>query len=283
MSRAARVSASLRTRRPSSVASVTVWSRWFSAASSRVMASARAVPHSEVRATLRRLPSRSRADQWPSCGEVLDVDGGVEHLAAERLDVRGWDPRGAEPGGDLRRVRAGGAAPAPSAATLARNAVVGRRQLLGRRRASWRTLPDRYCGGGDQRAGRRVVVDQVAELRRGPRVGVGAEQLGDPVEVDRAGLVEADGDGFVGGVDAEAFVGRVDDPLGEDRRRSGLLGLVVEHLERGDERPVRVVAEAAHAGPDPAHDLVAGLGIAATGAGLARPVDRPVDAGRRRA
>lgn len=63
LSRAARVSASLRTRRPSSVGSVTVWSRWLSAASRRVMPSARLVPHSEVRATLRRVPSRRRADQ----------------------------------------------------------------------------------------------------------------------------------------------------------------------------------------------------------------------------
>ena len=73
-----------------------------------------------------------------------------------------------------------------------------------------------------------------------------------------------------------AFVGRVDDSLVEDRCWTGLLGLLVEHLQCSDERPVGILPEAAHARPHAAHDLLAGLGIPSTGAGLAGPVDRPV-------
>ena len=107
-------------------------------------------------------------------------------------------------------------------------------------------------------------------------VGIEAEKLRCPFERDAAGLVEADGDGFVGAVDGVAFMGRIDDPLGEDGGGPGLLGLVVEHLEGGDEGPVGVFSEATHAGPDPAVQLLAGLGVTAPGAGLTGPVDRPV-------
>ena len=66
--------------------------------------------------------------------------------------------------------------------------------------------------------------------------GIEPEKLRCPFERDPAGLVEADGDGFVGAVDGVALMRWVDDPLGEDGGGPGLLGLVVEHLEGGDER-----------------------------------------------
>ncbi|MEI2810105.1 MAG: hypothetical protein V9F00_07875 [Nocardioides sp.] len=70
----------------------------------------------------------------------------------------------------------------------------------------------------------------------------------------------------------------VHDSFVEDRRWSRLLGLLVEDLEGGDERPVGILAEPAHTRADTAHDLFARLGMTATGARFARPVDRPVEA-----
>ena len=43
--------------------------------------------------------------------EVLDVDGGVEHLPTELLDVRTRNPRGAETRGDLRGLELAGQDP----------------------------------------------------------------------------------------------------------------------------------------------------------------------------
>ncbi len=207
-------------------------------------------------------------------GEALDVDGGAEHLGAEPFDVGGRDPRGAEPGGDLGGFELAGQDP------FERGHVDGEvGALVDHRMAGVELLADvarQVLRRGDEGAVGGVLVDQLPQLGAG-RVVVGAEQLGDPVERDGAGLVEADGDRFVGGVDAEPFGRWVDDPVGEDRRGPGLLGLVVEHLEGGDERPVGVVTEAAHAGPHPAHHLDAGGRVVATGPGLGRPVDGAVE------
>ncbi len=79
-----------------------------------------------------------------------------------------------------------------------------------------------------------------------------------------------------GAVNPEALDGRRDDPLGEDRRRPSHLGLLVEDLQSGHQRPVGVVAEPAHPGPDPPHHLLARLGVDPPGAGGSEAVERAV-------
>src|SRR3546814_6971336 len=119
------------------------------------------------------------------------------------------------------------------------------------------------------------VIDHLAKVLAGGHA-IGAAQLRDSIKRDCAGLGQAHGNGLIGRFDAVALLRCIDHPVAEDRRRAGLLGLVVEHLQRGDKGPVGVLSEPAHAGPHPAHDLLAGLDVAAPGADLAGPVDRPV-------
>ena len=91
----------------------------------------------------------------------------------------------------------------------------------------------------------RVVEDQLAE--RGAGVArVDAEQRGDEVQVGPAPLVEADGQGVLGGVGPEAALAGLEDAAFEDGRLGGVAGVGVEHLQRQDRGQVGVAVKAAH-------------------------------------
>src|SRR5207253_7625166 len=116
-------------------------------------------------------------------------------------------------------------------------------------------------------------------LHLGPgRLLVSAEQLGHATEIEGAGLVKADRHRLGRVVHAEAGHRWGDDPLGEHRRRAFLLGLVVEHLECGDEGPVGVVSKSTHAGPKTAEYLLPGLRVGAAGSSASETVHGAVDA-----
>ena len=216
------------------------------------MASARAVPHSELKATAASaaVAERERSIGRGS-GRCSTSTVGAEHLGAERLDVRGGDPRGAEAGGDLAGFELAGQHPLEGgdvrAGTGRRRSAAARRrvELLADVAGQVRGSPGRARRWrGRRRRGRRVACR--AASASVPRSSAMRSRSTVPVSSRQTATASS------GGVDAVALRRRVDDPVGEDRRGPGLLGLVVEHLERGDERPVGVVAEAAHAGPDPA-------------------------------
>ena len=207
--------------------------------------------------------------------EELDLDLGTEHLSAERLDVGGRDPRRAEPGGDLPRFELS------RQHALERGGVGGEARIGLRCRLGGGELgpdvPRKVLRRWDERAGLGVVPHQVAE--QCPGFGGGdAEQVRRPLEGDPAVGVHAHRHCLGWRVHAEPLGGRADHPRRKDLRLAGGLRLVVEHLEGGHERPVRVVAEAAHARPDTSLHLVAGLGIDAARAGERVAVERPVPA-----
>ncbi|MEI2815867.1 MAG: hypothetical protein V9E99_05355 [Microthrixaceae bacterium] len=207
--------------------------------------------------------------------EVLDVDGCVEHLPTEPFDVPARNPGSTEAGGDLCGFELAGQDPF-QCGHVGSEAPVG--VVGGSTDSELRPYVARQVlTGGHESTGVGFVVDQLAKLTSDGG-GVGTEQFSSAPDGDRSSLVETNRDRFFRGVDAVSFTRWVDDPVMEDRRRTYLLGLLVEDLQRRDERPVGVFAEPTHSRTDPAHDLLAGLGVAPTGPGLARPIDRPVDA-----
>ena len=138
-----------------------------------------------------------------------------------------------------------------------------------------RTSPERYSAAGTRPAS-RVVVDQLAERAAG-LVGLLAEQRCDLLEVDAAVGVEADRERVLRAVGAQPRGAGRDDPLGEQRGGRRLLGAVVEHLQRPDERRERIAAQQLHRSRgDPGQPLLAALGVGVTGPAVGEAVDRPV-------
>ena len=120
------------------------------------------------------------------------------------------------------------------------------------------------------------MVDQLAERAAG-FVGLLAEQRCDLLEVDAAVGVEADRERVLWAVGAQPRRAGRDDALGEQRGGRRLLGAVVEHLQRPDERRERIAAQQLHRSRgDPGQPLLAGLGVGVTGPAVGEPVDRPV-------
>ncbi len=232
----------------------------------------------------RRSPLRAEADRGPPSrpqGDApapegrypLHLDLRPEHLAAEGLDVGGRDPGRAEAGGDLARLQLagqhglqGGDVGLPAGIEAGRG--LGLVEL-------GPDIARQVPAGRHQLSRSRVLPRGVAQLRPG-RLDIGAQQLGDTHQVEGAGLVQADGDRLGGVVDPQPLHRRGDDAPVEDGRPPGHLGLVVEDLQRRDEGPVGIVAEAAHAGPDAPHHVLAGVGVHPPGAGRAEAVERPV-------
>lgn len=208
-----------------------------------------------------------------------DGDPGVEHLVAERLDVVRSDPRCAEPGSDLRRFQLAGHRPfegldvrcPPRLRRSGRCVERGSRRLqlladvagqVGRRR--------------HQGPGLRVVEHEGAQLVPCP-FGGDPQEFGDPLARHHAVLVEARRHGVHRCLHPPPASRWGDEPLGEDRCGLRSPGVLVEHLQRGDERPVGVEApEPAHRRERPSLPLLARLGVALAGPDHPEPVERPV-------
>lgn len=145
---------------------VTVCSRWLSDASSSVIPSARAVPHSDDRATLRRLPSRSRADHWPISANrstsTVAPSTSVQNRSMSVAGIHGAPRRAVISVGSSWRGR--------TRSRAARFTVSSGRSWITVWQASsfWRMLPERYSPEAG-RASRRLGLQ-----RRGHRARLAA-------------------------------------------------------------------------------------------------------------
>ena len=131
--------------------------------------------------------------------------------------------------------------------------------------------------GGYQPAGSGVVEDQGAEVPAGLLL-IGAEQPGDPGELDLSADVQADRQRVGGVVGAQPGVAGGDDPAGEDRGLGGGLADRVEFLQGLDQGRERVGAEAALRRADAGEFLLPRAGVGAAGVPPGEPADRAVGA-----
>ena len=216
------------------------------------------------------MPARGTPCRAAGCdaGESARIDGPVtdlrdvpnlrrdaDHLLGEGLDDVHGDPGSAKPRRDLGRLeidRLGsterldvGLEP-----RIARRGLLGPRQLLP-------DLAGKVRIGGLPAPGRGIEIARPAKLgsdfRPWPR-----QELGDVVEIDLAGLVQAHRK-RIGSCDDGRLRRRVDDPSVEDRASGRLAGVGIVLLDRRDQPNVGVVSEDREIGPT--HDLVQLAGV----------------------